>query len=241
MDEVEFDQEIISRVRESASGDSWVSDSDIVPDETQAELIGWRDAFTSGSFRIGDIANDLVVKAAKTGFIVTNMRVYGAVGKFCGRSARTVRYYAEAASFYPRDIRDEFDVLPFAHFVLAKSLGDWRGVLEFALEHPEATMDELRGKYLGREEKREVSQDNPPIGAVAAPMVVTSSLSDHTEMCEESQKYRVANAFGDLLTALDCFKRAIPGLEIDEHEKGVLESEVEDFRGLVVGISAGMV
>ena len=76
---------------------------------------------------------------------VTQDRIFNAIGNFCGKSGRTVRYYAETAGFYPRLVRDEFDVLPFSFFVFARYEGDnWRNVLEFALLRPEISLDALK-------------------------------------------------------------------------------------------------
>ena len=126
-----------------------VSDRDIVPDSAQNILINWRDLFVDGYFAIGDIANSLVLRSAERGFPVTDKRVYKAVGRFCGKSGRTVRYYAETSAFYPEEVRDEFDVLPFSHFVFARSMGGrWREILEYASTVPEVTQVALRVKFV---------------------------------------------------------------------------------------------
>ena len=111
----------------------FVSDADIVPDEYQMVLLQYADVYKYAAFDIGDIANLLINMAASKGFGVTVARVYEAVGRFCDKSGRTVRYYAEAAAFYPKSVRNEYDMLPFSHFSFARRVGDGsRVVLEYA-------------------------------------------------------------------------------------------------------------
>lgn len=179
-----------------------LSDSDIVPDEVQAELIQWRDAFSAGAFRIGDIANEMIIRASTQGWSVTNDRIYKAVGKFCGKSGRTIRYYSETSAFYPVNIRNKYDVLPFSHFVFARTKGDdWELVLEYASEHPESSLSEITVHFenVGRfSHDRDWDADVPQ------------------ELREYSQQYARslsrANVVGDLLTALDKFERELPRL-----------------------------
>jgi len=122
--------------------------NDIVPAEHQHKLLAWRDLFTIGYFDIGDMANEDVVRAAKVGFKVTQQQVFDAVGSFCGRSGRTVRYYAEAAAFYPYPVRAEFDMLDFSLFIMARQFGDdWRKFLKFAQLYPGIGADKVRRKY----------------------------------------------------------------------------------------------
>lgn len=127
--------------------DTNYSDSDIVPDDKQNLLMYWRDQLTAGFFSIGDIANEIIFDAAKAGMKLTDHRIYGAVSKFCGRSARTVRYYAETALFYPQEIRQEYDMLPFSYFVFARTLDDWKSFLDFAMANPMMGIDVLKREY----------------------------------------------------------------------------------------------
>jgi hypothetical protein len=97
-----------------------ISDSDIVPEPYQMRLVMWRDEFTRGYFEIGDIANEIVLLNIKSGMNVEHAQIYSAVGRFCGKSGRTVRDYAEISSFFPEETRKEYDMLPFSHFWYAK-------------------------------------------------------------------------------------------------------------------------
>ena len=131
-----------------------VTDNDIVPDEYQHLLISLRDQFTVGYFKVGDVANFLVLRAAMSELRVTQDRVYKAVGNIFGKSSRTIRYYAEQSAFYPQAVRDEYEVLPFSHFVMARSYHqrtgrDWREVLNYGKLNPKASEEEIRFKFLG--------------------------------------------------------------------------------------------
>lgn len=126
------------------------SPSDLIPESYQNALIQIRDNFRNGYFFIGDIANELCEYAKMSHYRVTQADVFHAVGRYCGKSGRTVRYYAECADFYPPSVRDEFDMCAFSHFVLAKSAGDeWRPIMEYAKENPWISEDGLRIKFFG--------------------------------------------------------------------------------------------
>ena len=121
-----------------------ISDSDIVPDAYQAELIQMRESWVKQYFRVGDIANELVQRSVQQNMPVTAIRIYKAIGNFCGKATRTVRYYAENALFFSPDSRDEYGFLPFAFFDLARNYGKaWQEVLEYAALHPAISYDEL--------------------------------------------------------------------------------------------------
>jgi len=122
-----------------------------VPEQYQMRLLDLRDKFREGYFEIGDIANELTDYATASGFKVTKKMVHTAVGSFCGKSERTVRYYAETAEFYPKDVRDEYDVLSFAHFVFAKSLGQlWCEPLKYAKIKPWVSVSALEARFARR-------------------------------------------------------------------------------------------
>lgn len=210
-----------------------LSDSDIVPDEVQNELIRWRDVFSAGAFNIGDIANKMIERASGQGWVVTNDRIYRAVGKFCGKSGRTIRYYAETSAFYPANIRNKFEVLPFSHFVFARTkCSEWETVLEYAAENPEKSLSEVMAHF---NETRVTTESHIMTG-----ISVSASYSDGVEMREVSQNYyptqqaRAAvriNAVGDLLTALDRFERVLPELRIeDENTLSDLSLMVSELR-----------
>jgi hypothetical protein len=121
-----------------------ISPNDIVPESYQMRLMAWRDEFTRGYFEIGDIANEIVALNVQKGMKIDQERIHAAIGKFCGKSGRTIRDYSEIASFYPVSIREEYDVLSFAHFRFAKSCGlHYRDVLEYSAQNPGLSTDAL--------------------------------------------------------------------------------------------------
>lgn len=135
-----------------------VPDSDLVPDDVQSELIMIRSKLTENYFRIGDIANRLVLEAIKSKSGVRASRIHKAVARFAGKSGRTVRYYAENAAFYSNTGRQLWHYLPFSFFDFARGFGDkYTDVLELAADNPGCTLAWLRTEYLM--EKK--GQDNP--------------------------------------------------------------------------------
>lgn len=203
--------ELISHAYVSTLPETYLSDADIVPDEIQGELINWRDTFSLGAFRIGDIANKLVKRAISLGWVVTNDRIYKAVGKFCGKSGRTVRYYAETSAFYSEDIRSLYDVLPFSHFVFARAHGDdWESVLIYAAENPEKSLSEITA-YFSHPHSQMADEQTASSGPGELRNFATFSPSSYTSTANP------ANVVGDLLTALDSFERILPQV-IDDYK-----------------------
>ena len=176
-----------------------LSDADIVADEDQAVLIALRDSMTACAVGIGDIVTKTVIANASKGYQVTSDRIFRAIARFCGRSARTVRYYFETASFFGPETREEFGILSFSHFVFARSCGDkWREVLEYAAINPGATVgelivlfqDEAPGDTEANNEMRERSQ-------IYTGEAEDLGEADAEEMCERSQDYiRQHEAYG---------------------------------------------
>lgn len=139
----------IDELRPPPPGLPRLSVNEIVPEDLQNKLMGLEFTLTRAYFEIGDIANDLigyVPQLTRDGTrVVTQQDVFDAVGYFCHRAGRTVRYYAETAEFYPLEVRAEFDMLPFGHFVVARSFGSrWKDVLEYAREHISLNEDTLK-------------------------------------------------------------------------------------------------
>lgn len=204
--------------------DASFSDSDLVPETEQNRLMNLRDMMTACSWGIGDIANDLIEQNAAAGLQVTAKRIYKAVGRFCGRSGRTVRYYAETASFYPLEVREEYEVLSFAHFVFARQMKEkWREVLDCASSSPGATVDQLEKEYLpcqsddtgepgDAEQSREVSQI---IDAISA------SLAGASETVEWPASFIMADRPGikhGLISAASSLMSALSEYQSRSHE-----------------------
>lgn len=117
----------------------YFSDNDLIPDEVQERLIYLRDIDREISFEIGDIANNAIRSVAAKDILVPDQRIFEAIGNFCGRRPRTVRYYYETARFYDQEARKKYDILSFSHFVAARTYGDdgWESFLELSMLHPQ--------------------------------------------------------------------------------------------------------
>jgi hypothetical protein len=158
-----------------------VRETDIVPESYQMRLIAWRDEFTRGYFEIGDIANEISLLNINSKMKTENMVIYSAVGRFCGKSGRTVRDYAEIAAFFPVHTREYYDMLPFSHFRFAKSCGlRWEEVLEYSLGDPDASEEKLAYMFSGVA-VQDISDDDSvavqdlsvaPVAASVAPVAV---------------------------------------------------------------------
>lgn len=169
----------------------------IVSDDLQMELLDLRDNIRNNSFRIGDIAMRVLNDAERNGLNVTQTYVWAAVGSFVGYSARTIRYYAETADFFSKEVREKYDILPFSHFVYARYKGNkWEAVLEYAFEHPgisEAGLDywyrtEVLGEAISqleevahREEQEAVKPEPKPVVQPADLVATLGKLVDTAE------------------------------------------------------------
>lgn len=153
-----------------------VAAKDILTEDEQNEIIMWRDVFTRGQFRIGRMAAKKIAGLASRGIVISDEDVDAAFGSFVGKTPRTVRYWRETATFYNSSVEQEFETLPFSHFVFAKSLGDrWHEVLEYAMSYPGISAEGLKAVFMGdvasnyispepaKEEVSEVSPDNDPV------------------------------------------------------------------------------
>lgn len=184
---------------------------DIVPDEYQNILIQIRDSMTRSYFEIGDIANAIILMNSKSGFRVTEQRIFDAVGRFCGKSGRTVRYYAETAAFYSPEVRSDYETVDFSIFVFARSLGSrWKEVLDFAQDNAGATLDYVRYIFLSdvassivrdsdTEESCEISHDSSSVDDADNPAkfrMIQSIQSGDGESCDNSQNLLAARRFG---------------------------------------------
>lgn len=122
--------------------------AEIVPTDLQDELLALRDEISKSSFRIGDIALQ-IIQEQRSGVEM----VYKAVGSFVGKSARTIREYTSVSAFYPRFIRDQYDVLAYDHFRVAMRMGDqWLEALDWAVNQTDemnrpATVDAMLAKF----------------------------------------------------------------------------------------------
>jgi len=155
--------EIDVRRRLNKPDEDSISAFDIVPEEKQSRLIMLRERKRDIYFEIGDIANELHVLHQGT---ISKNKIYKSVAKFVDATERTVRYYAETAAFYPEEVREEFEVVPFTHFDLARNYGDdWRRILLWSQMNPtwsrdfleEVANEVVRGFYVREKYSSEIS------------------------------------------------------------------------------------
>lgn len=217
-----------------------LTDNDIVPHALQNRLMYWRDVFRMGQFDIGDIAAEVIESVAARGLGINQDRVMDATGNFCGKSGRTVRYYYETAVFYPPDVRQEFNILPFSHFVFARSTGDhWRRVLEYSMVFPGIGEKGLRAEYLrwlrDFENFSVAAPTYDPDGVVLDSEQEDGELSASGESCETSQDYRVGMHAGiavvnGVILALGKLESLVSEAEIPGDVKNLLIDAIGVFR-----------
>lgn len=205
--------------------DEWVSPQEIVEDDDQAVLISDAEDMTAMFFKWGDIVEKYIRRAEEQGFrvrrysgvdtYVTQQQVYEALGFFAKRAGRTMRYYYETARFYPPDIRDEFKMLDFSYFVVARSFKDqWREVLEFAAVNPQADSETVRAVFLGKldwnengapapEEDRPVSPERATdmVGALSRLLDAISGFLKRVRLSPDTER-RAASCLGEFKVLL---------------------------------------
>lgn len=128
-----------------------VSINDIVPEEYQQKLMQIDITMTQCYWLIGDIASDLVgqvneVRARECGKVVSKQDIFEAVGFFCHRTGRSVRYYYECAWFFPPEVRQRYDV-PFNVYAIARWTDNWELVLRLAEENPIWSAERVKEEY----------------------------------------------------------------------------------------------
>jgi hypothetical protein len=131
--------------------------NDIVPEEYQNKLLAIDYTMTQCFWMIGDICVELInsvnrERSKELGKLVSKTDIYEAIGLYCHRTARSVRFYYECARWFSPEIRAKYDV-PFAVFAVARWIDDWEAVLKIASENPIWGADRVRAEFykLGRE------------------------------------------------------------------------------------------
>lgn len=155
---------LVSDVRASYIGDSaflarpgrrvppenFYSPSDLLTENEKNYLLAVRDWDLLTGFLVGDIANATLARAIANGKPLMDKDVYQVVSRYCGRSPRTVRYYAEVAAFYDLSARSAYETLPFSFFAYARSFSqNWETVLKFATSKPGMILAELELAFAG--------------------------------------------------------------------------------------------
>lgn len=158
-------------------------DNEIVDENRRMILEAVRDTITASCFLIGDIANEIIFDSAEAQLQATVREIYKAVGRYCGKSARTVRYYAEAAAFFPQEIRKEYENVPFSHFVFAKQMRErCLDVLEYSARTPYTTLGGLRFEFLKFSDLLPSENENKKTGEAADETDCASSGAGFSEV-----------------------------------------------------------
>lgn len=128
-----------------------VSVNDIVPESYQQKLMEIDYTLSQCFWIIGDITKDLVnsvnrQRARELGKVVSKQDIFEAVGFFCHRTGRRVRYYYECAWFFPLEVRQKYDV-PFGIFGEARWVKDWEVFLQIAEQNPMWSVERVRAEY----------------------------------------------------------------------------------------------
>lgn len=128
-----------------------VSANDIIPDEYQQKLMQLDITMTRCFWLIGDITEDIInsvnrerVKLLEK--VVTQNDIFEAVGYFCHRTARTIRYYYEIAHYFPIEIREKYDV-PFIIYAEARWAKNWELMLQIAEANPMWSAARVKEEY----------------------------------------------------------------------------------------------
>lgn len=125
--------------------------NDIVPEVYQHKLMEIDLTMSQCYWIIGDIAADLInsvnrEKSKQFGKLVSRQDIYEAVGFFCHRTARSVRYYWETAHYFPLEVRQKYDV-PFNVYSEARWVKDWELLLQIAEQNPIWSAERVRSEY----------------------------------------------------------------------------------------------
>jgi hypothetical protein len=138
--------------------------NDIVPEEYQQKLMEIDFTMSQCYWLIGDICTDLVnsvnrTRARELGKIISKTDIFEAVGFFCHRTSRSVRYYYECAWFFPVEVRQKYEV-PFNIYAEARWVKDWELLLQIAEENPIWSAERVRNEYLERTGEKKESRES---------------------------------------------------------------------------------
>jgi hypothetical protein len=136
-----------------------LSYAQIVPAALQNTLLQLSMAESERCWFIGDTANRLKYTAIVDGASVLLSEVYAAVGYYCRKSSRTVRYYARVARFFPPDVCHE-------HTELGEEDGEriitGSSLYVYCLDCSKDVSDESVGRHKGHHMRLQCSYDDQP-------------------------------------------------------------------------------
>ena len=110
----------------------------VIPEDEIAVAIAKGQRDSQEKWEWGDRALNWIDIALTSGIACTKDHVYTALSQVSGIPKRTLRHYADHASFFPAEIRDEYEPMPYSHFMVAKTFGDkWKELLCTSADHLE--------------------------------------------------------------------------------------------------------
>lgn len=176
------------------------STSAIIASDLMDELLAIRDSFDISYWRLGDVTNIIINQAIANGAEDIKMILYRRIGQIVGKHPKTIRYYAAVAGFYPQEIRERYQLLPFSHFSFAMRFRDSDSitfskaskcarVLDYAQDNAEEyhglppSVSALQDKFSGREQLpsgdgvgKKTAPDN---GKADVPLIDTFPISSN--------------------------------------------------------------
>lgn len=103
----------------------------IFPQEEIDGIISRGQLYTREQWWWGDKTNEWIKQVLGSGLLLTKQDAVLALSQISGIGKSTLRRYAYHAAFFPQDVRDYYEPLPFSHFVTAKTYGDdWPKILK---------------------------------------------------------------------------------------------------------------
>jgi hypothetical protein len=109
----------------------------ILPEQTYSQGIQIKETISDLRWSMGYWANDVYKIVVGNAMPLTKYQIAAAVSHFFddARSMSSVILYMSVAEFYPPEIVDAYETLPFSHFEYAMRFGpDWRNVLDYSID-----------------------------------------------------------------------------------------------------------
>lgn len=206
--------------------------NDIISEEYQNRLMEIDYTISNCYWMIGDITNDIInslnrTRAQELGKVISKTDIYEAVGVFCHRSARQVRYYWECARWFPPEVRRKYNV-PFAVFAEARWIDNWELVLKLAEQNPMWSAERVRAEYLKLSgmavpDEQSADKEGSAVPEVSAETVVDETGSAIPEVLLD--EYRKSGTRESRAVLLSTLERTLDGLR-DVLDKMLLPTDI---------------
>lgn len=166
----------------------YVVPEDVLTVEEESKLMQIRDGHREDYFWVGSLANKKIRKAAKAEFPITAKEIYHQIGRILGKSDRTIRYYADVESSYPRWVQEEYDILPFSFFDYARAKDNWKEILDYAMEHPSYSLSAIERKFgvsaSGKPAKTAGSDEGSGKSCQKKAVIIHSLINTISDLCD---------------------------------------------------------